>query len=90
METPENNTESVCAVCFEECKHDGIVVKCGHRFHEHCLLEWVLQDPDQCIELTKYIGNTAALRGTCPMCRTEIAQVFNVNPVRQNACCVIS
>ena len=90
MGTHKDDAESVCAVCLEECKQDGIVVKCGHKFHENCLLEWILQDPEQCIELNKYLGSTAALRGTCPMCRQELAHVFNVNPVKQDACCVIS
>ena len=90
MEEDNEEPKSVCVVCMESCDHDGIRVKCGHYFHENCLLEWVLQDPEQCRELTKYIGTTAALRGSCPVCRSEIPHVFNVKPAPQANCCVIS
>lgn len=37
------NCNSSCSICFEEClKGDvGVILKCGHVYHENCIMEWV-------------------------------------------------
>lgn len=29
-----------CAICIENCSN-GIMLKCGHTFHTHCILKWM-------------------------------------------------
>ena len=92
MAIVDTELTSVCAVCLEDCTHNGIIVACGHKFHENCLLRWVLEQKDQVRELQKFMGDTAALRGKCPVCRQKLAHIFNVkkSPEVCQGSCVIS
>jgi hypothetical protein len=76
--TSEEHSYS-CSICMEDIKAKYVlIVKCKHTFHEHCLFKWIIQNPKQYKELKYYQYNIVPLRGTCPLCRTEISQIFNL------------
>lgn len=51
-----------CTICLQEIGRvstDKVVLTCNHRFHKHCMLQW-LSTP------------VAALQHTCPLCRKNV------------------
>ena len=55
-----------------------IKVKCGHFFHPRCLFLWTIQDPKQYKEISYYEYDLIPLTSSCPICRTELKQVFSL------------
>ncbi|KAK4162307.1 RING finger domain-protein [Cladorrhinum sp. PSN259] len=60
---PDDDVCGICQVHFDgtcpACKYPGddcklLSGKCGHNFHEHCILEWIKQE---------------SAKNQCPMCR---------------------
>ena len=92
LSNPDGESFDTCSVCLEQHDATSVTTKCGHKFHEDCLLEWVLQDHKQRVEYLRYMrsGGMAPLRGTCPVCRGKLANVFYVEKVRQTQYCTIT
>eukprot|EP01084_Bolivina_argentea_P137660 242439_1 len=48
------NQQSICAICYEifqsmTCKQQ-IILRCGHRFHSHCLNIWEMEQRKKCYQ----------------------------------------
>ena len=75
---PESTTESeqtnaLCAICLEPLtlgpfqKRTEVTLKCGHRFHFTCLIQWMV----------------SGMSGTCPICRAPCNSRYKgtINPI---------
>ena len=45
-ETVKNNTDFRCPICLEVVEKDETldVLKCGHKFHDQCIREWLVKN----------------------------------------------
>lgn len=78
----KNNDLSVqtytCSICFDECYEKNILkTKCNHYFHSECLFNWMIQRYNKEKVLYHY-DDVIPLRGSCPMCRNKISQIFDL------------
>ena len=46
--------KDVCAICIEILKNKIEVLECSHKYHKHCISEWMNQNP-VCPECRAYI-----------------------------------
>ena len=68
-----------CCICLEECNEKLLLkTKCNHYFHSQCLFEWVIQDETQ-KKLIESYDDMVPLNGRCPLCRSKISQIFDLN-----------
>jgi hypothetical protein len=40
MEESQKDNDDVCAICLNELDESVLSLKCKHKFHEDCVLEW--------------------------------------------------
>ena len=68
-----------CSICLEETNKNNLLrTKCNHYFHSECLFNWITTLPKQKEELECY-DDVVPLTGPCPLCRTEIKQIFDLS-----------
>lgn len=68
-----------CSICLEESRERNLIkTKCNHYFHSNCLYLWIMENPKQ-KKLLRYYDDIIPLTGKCPLCRTKINQIFDLN-----------
>ena len=59
--TPQMN----CSICLQEITSKFGLVKCGHKFHDTCILTWLVDE----------------YKSTCPICRRDVVSEYSEESV---------
>ena len=69
-----DTTDNICAICMEHTQ-SGVILRCNHIFHKHCLLDWIFTS-SRCPLCQKSLRKKSPLREELDMINTWIISEY--------------